>query len=360
MASLYVAATEPFVGKSAVCAALMEYFRQDGYRTGYMKPVSVFPTLVEGGAKDEDAQLMRSLFNLSEPMEQLAPVLVTTRVVEGVLLGTRTDFPAQIQEAYQVIKRDKDVVVLEGANTWAEGSLLDLSADQVSHLLEAPIVLVTRHSASFAADIVLGCKHFLGDRLLGVVLNHVPHEQVAYVKANVVPFLEGRGIPVVGVLPNDPRLAAITVRDLGEHLGAQFIDGDQNRLVENLSVGAMGADTALRFFRRKPNKAVITGGDRVDLQIAALETSTSCLVLTGNVRPSATVLARAEEQNVTILLASEDTLGTVQRAESLLDHMRFGGFEQHARFGQLAAEHLDFARLVELLKLAPAKPGAVT
>jgi BioD-like phosphotransacetylase family protein len=39
-------------------------------------------------------------------------------------------------------------------------------------------------------------------------------------------------------------------------------------------VGAMSAENALSYFRRKAHKVVITGGDRPDIQLAALETST--------------------------------------------------------------------------------------
>ena len=58
----------------------------------------------------------------------------------------------------------------------------------------------------------------------------------------------------------------------------------------------------MTYFRRKPNKAVITGGDRADIQLAALETSTRCLILTGNLYPSPAVLNRAEELCVPVLL----------------------------------------------------------
>jgi uncharacterized protein len=127
-------------------------------------------------------------------------------------------------------------------------------------------------------------------------------------------------------------------------------DGDRSRLVENLSVGAMSAEAALSFFRRKGNKAVITGGDRPDLQIAALETSTSCLILTGNMRPAATVIDRAARLNVPVLLSTDDTLTTVQRLESLIGHLRFGGSKRD-RFKSLAADHIDWKRLDQLLGL---------
>ena len=67
-----------------------------------------------------------------------------------------------------------------------------------------------------------------------------------------------------------------------------------------LTVGAMTADAALSRFRRSSNKAVITGGDRTDIQLAALETSTTCLILTGNLRPSPLVIKQAEEFGIAV------------------------------------------------------------
>ena len=103
-------------------------------------------------------------------------------------------------------------------------------------------------------------------------------------------------------------------------------------LVEHLLIGAMGADAALSHFRRRTNKAVFTGGDRVDLQLAALETSTSALVLTGNIRPAASVIDRAEDRQVPIILVTDDTLTTVERAEGIFGHIRF---KQEAKIAAL-------------------------
>jgi BioD-like phosphotransacetylase family protein len=356
MASVYVASTETFVGKSALCAALLQQFQNAGYRVGYMKPVSVSAVPSETGAADEDAQLMRQLFDLPDSPETIAPVLATPRVIDGVLRGQQTDFRPRMRQAYDRIAAERDVVVLEGVNTWAEGALLNLSAHDVSEMLDVPVLLVSRYHSIFAADAIISVHRYLGDRLIGVVLNQVLPDQVEFVKATMGPFLEQAGVPVVGVIPDDPRLEAVSVAELGEILGATVVSqGDQNRLIEHLSVGAMGADTALQFFRRQPNKAVITGGDRADLQIAALETSTSCLVLTGNVRPAPAVLDRATQRNVPVLMVTGDTLSVVQRAEGLFGRMRFGRGDTHARFSQLAGENLDLQRLQQLLQLPPAR-----
>lgn len=351
MATLYVASTETFVGKSAICAVLLEQFRTQGRAVGYMKPVSVAVAQTEQGALDQDAQLMRELFALQEPPDQIAPVLATTRVIESMLQGEKPDFRGRLQAAYSTVAQGKDVVVLEGTNTWAEGALMDLSADQVSDLLKAPVLLITRFRSITAVDMIASVHRYLGDRLLGVVLNQVFQSQLDRVQSAVVPFLEQSGVPVIGVIPHDPQTEAPTVQDVANQLEAQVISqGDQERLVENLSVGAMSAESALSFFRRKPNKAVITGGDRADLQFAALETSTACLILTGNMRPATTVLNQAAQRNVPILLTPDDTLTTVQRLEALMGHLRFGNTKRE-RFHKLAAAQIDWQRLNGLLGL---------
>ena len=352
MTSVYLASTETFVGKSAVCAALLEQFRAAGYRAGYMKPVSVTAVPRETGATDEDAQLMCRLFDLPDDPATLVPVMATPRVVDAVLRGEQRDFRDAVRQAYDRVVADRDVVVLEGVNTWAEGALLHLSAHEVSEMLDAPVLLVSRYTSPLTADHIVAVHRYLHERLVGVILNQVPPGQVEFVRETFAPFLEQSGVPVLGVLPAEPQLGAITVAELSEELNATIVgQGDTNRLVEHLMVGAMGVDTALQFFRRKPNKAVITGGDRADLQIAALETSTSCLVLTGNVRPANTVLVRAEERNVPVMMVAGDTMSVVQRAESLFGRLRFGRGDTHQRFSQLAAAGLDMPRLIQILGL---------
>ncbi|MEN9935198.1 MAG: hypothetical protein RLZZ387_1777 [Chloroflexota bacterium] len=353
MATLYVASTETFVGKSATCVGLLDRARRDGFDIAYMKPVSVSVTRTDDSALDEDAEFIKQHFGLADPLERIAPVLVTQSVVETVLRGQTNEFTRRLREAYMSVSRDKDFVVLEGANTWAEGSIAELSADQVSDTLGAPVLLITRYRSLLSLDAVLAVQRYLGERLLGVMLNQIEEPKLEYVRSRVVPFLEGRGIPVYATLPADPQLAGVTVSDLHEYLGGQLIGSSAwgDRLVEHMLIGAMGAEAALSHFRRRANKAVITGGDRTDLQLAALQTSTSVLVLTGNIRPTVAVIDRAEERQVPIILVADDTLTTVDRAEQVFGHIRFKQHGKIQRFTSLLDQRFDFARLYRELGL---------
>src|SRR5215207_8999352 len=114
MATLYVASTETFVGKSATCVGLLDRARRDGFTAGYMKPVSVSVTRTDDAVLDEDAAFIRQHFGLADPLEKIAPVLVTQHVVDGIIRGQTTDFSRRLQDAYLAVSRDKDFVVLEG------------------------------------------------------------------------------------------------------------------------------------------------------------------------------------------------------------------------------------------------------
>ncbi len=354
MAKLYVASTESYVGKSAVCAALLDHMRRDGFNIGYMKPVSVSVTHTPDAVLDADAAFIRDTFDLQPALDQIAPVLLRRATIEAVLKGEQRDWAAQVQAAYAAVSQGTDVMVLEGTNSWAEGALVDLSADKVTDILDAPIMLVTHYRTTLAVDAILSVQRFVGQRLRGVLLNQIEETRLDFVQSHVVPFLEARGIPVLGLVPQDIGLAGIPVEELIEDLGGQLVGGGRGagKVVESLMIGAMGAEAGLSHFRRRANKAVVTGGDRNDLQIAALETSTNALVLTGNFRPDQKVIDRAESRDIPIILVADDTLATVERIENLFGHLRFHQKTKLDRFTKLLDERFDWPRLYAAIGLS--------
>jgi uncharacterized protein len=355
MATLYVASTEAYVGKSALCIALVRRMRQDGFRVGYMKPLSAAADPTADEAIDGDAAFVRQTLGLTEPMEQVAPVLLTQGVVERMLRGD-APYAQQAFDAYNAMARANDAVVIEGTARWSDGTLLGLSADQISDALQAPILLLLRYHSPLIVDTALAVQRFIGDRLLGIVFNQVEEAQLSFVRGKVVPFLEEKGIPVLAVLPQDAQLGCIDVGELADYLGGQVIGRveERARLVETLMVGAMGSESALALFGRKANKAVVTGGDRSDLQLAALATSTNALILTGGVRPTQAVLDRADECGATLIVLGDDTATAIERAEAAMSRVRFHQPAKLARFTALLDEHLDVTRLYDGLGLGQA------
>jgi len=138
---------------------------------------------------------------------------------------------------------------------------------------------------------------------------------------------------------------------MAKHLEGTILSAlqKQDELVESFMLGAMGHELALRFFRTKTDKAVITGGDRADIQLAALETDTRCLILTGNFSPSTIVVGRAEELGVPIVLVKYDTLTTVEKLNEILGHSGFHEFKKLDKIMQITR---DFINLDEILSVA--------
>jgi BioD-like phosphotransacetylase family protein len=353
MKALYVASRHTFSGKSAVCAGLGRRFLDDGFTIGYMKPVSTSAKYVRGQVVDEDAEFIRQVLALREASDDITPIGLTPRRVEQILAGDEGDYVAQLKESFARVSKNKDVVLLEGTNGISEGSIVGLPAAEVINLLDAQVLLVSRYEDDLVVEAPLAWKKQMGDRLVGVVINAVPHGRISFVEESMVPFLKKAGITTLAVLPQDRVLLSISVGELAEALGGEILNSPErvDELVENLMVGAMSVDSALSYFRRKPNKAVFTGGDRPDIQLAALETSTKCLILTGNLQPNPIILARAEEMEVPMILVKHDTLSAVEITEQYFGRIRFHQPKKVKKFVALLTERFDFNTLYAALGL---------
>jgi len=363
MTALYITSPETFSGKSALCVGLGRQFQRDGLTVGYMKPVSTTARRVAGQLCDEDAEFMKRMLNLSEPLDILAPICLEPFCIEAAL-KSQTDYRCQpeggdyfdkVAAAFSRVSEGKDVVILEGGSTLTEGSLVGLPSYRLCKLLEARVLVVAKYSSDLVADEILGAKRLSGECMIGCVINSVPARRMAFVEEAVIPFLEERRIRVFGALPQERLLLSVSVGELADALGGEILcaESQVDELVENVMIGAMSVDSALTFFRRKLNKAVITSGDRPDIQLAALETSTKCLILTGNLHPSPIILNRAEELDVPMILVSQDTMTAMQTIEQFFGKSRFHQRKKVLRFERLLSERFDFAALYESLGLEP-------
>ncbi len=308
---------------------------------------------MRGKRLDEDAVFIKEVLRLKEPAESLSPVSLDTSTISAVLKGEDVDLEKRLRNGFDLSAEGKDVVLLEGGGSVFQGGLVGLPPDRVATILDAQSLVIARYVEDLSLDGLLAYRDRMRDRMLGAVLNEVPARDLARLRDLALPYLEERGIPAFAVLPRERVLQSISVGQLADHLGAKILNSPERReeLVYSLVIGAMGADHALSYFRRQPNKAVITGGDRPDIQLAALETSTTCIILTGNLAPSPTILGRAEEKGIPLLLASQDTLGAVQIIEQFFGKTRFHQEAKIQRFRELLDEHFDYTRLKAALNI---------
>lgn len=357
MKALYITSVEPFSGKTAVCLALGRRLQKEGYQVGYFKPLSTQPwEPTPGRALDEDADFVRRALELSEAPEDLVGVVLTPELAREMRCGcTERDLISEVREPYEKVTEGKDIVLIEGGGSLREGLSLGLGPTTVTEKWDIPAIAIVRyHNRVSQGDDCIAAHRWLGDRLAGTLINAVPTRELQLSKRICAPCLEKQGIHVLGTIPLQEELQAISVGELAEVLKGEFLALPEKRdvLIERLIVGAMGVDQALPRIRRVPGaKAVVTGGDRSDMQLVALETATKCLILTGHLRPMPEVIRRAEQIGVPVLLVRGNTMETVEAIENVFGKTRLGQRTKLEKFEELFAEHFDFEQLYEGLKL---------
>lgn len=349
--ALYITSVVTFSGKTSLSLGIGLKMQSNGLKVGYLKPVGTQPFMVGSEVADEDANFVRQVLRLDTPATELSPVIVTDDLITKIMQGEApSDLGSNLEAAVEKAGEGRDVLLLEGGTSMRDGYSVGLNTVDVVRRLQVKTLGVTRwRSARNVMDDALAAQARIGEHLMGVVINAVPDEVTDIVKSQMAPYLEKKGIPVYGILPYQQSLTAVTIGEIVELLDAQILTGDNlmEKLVENLTVGAMTVESALPRFRRQLNKAVVTGGDRADIQAAALETSTTVLVLTGNLQPSPAIIKMAEEHGVAVLLVRQNTITAVEAIDKIFGRTRLGQAEKLNRFQAMIAEHLDYDRLMK-------------
>ncbi|MDR0198279.1 MAG: AAA family ATPase [Methanomassiliicoccaceae archaeon] len=302
MKNVYLASVGARSGKSVISLGLAMNYPG---KVGFYKPFRESLIKVKDELMDQDASLMAEVLKL-EDGKKLSPF--TYDIFEPASID-------DIKKGYKELSKGKEFMIIEGSKDFTNGWSHKLSHLDIAEVLNAPIILVSTSSLQ-SIDTVFMFRELCEQRgldMLGIVLN----------KCSDCPerkLLEERGIKVLGEVPLMPELRTFRVSEISEKMDAKVIAGagGMDNIVETMLVGAMSTQTAIRYMRRSRRKAVITGGDRTEIQLAALSTDTACMIVTGGIRPSHTVLSRANELNVPVLITSEDTLHVTETIEHLI------------------------------------------
>ena len=325
MTVLYVTSLAEGTGKTTICAGLAKHLLSSSKKVGFLKPI----VAEKVGGSDSDALFMKQVLSLDEPLDNICPVI-----------SGQDNVANRIRKAYDLVSPGKDVVIVEGM---CERSIVEA--------LDAKTIIVEDYSKESKAKLGNGYKDF-GEYLLGVVLNKVPLSRLDSVSTDSQ-FREA-GINILGVLPEDRVLFTLSVGELAEYLQGEILNSAEKsgELVENFMLGAMTVDPGPEYFGRKANKAVVVKGGRPDMQMAALETSVRCLILSGNIAPIPAVRHRAKEKNVPIIVVKSDTMATVMATEEALNRTRLNQAKKLPKLTEIMEKHFSFQNVYQGLGLA--------
>lgn len=352
---LLIGSTQAYSGKSATVLGLSYLLQQKGLDIAYGKPLGTCFSQSNNTVVEEDVQFITESLKL--PKHRIIPTILAldeVNVQKRLSGEDETDYSLILAQSHSEIAVN-DLVVLEGAGDLEEGYLFNLSLPQVANIVDASVLLVLRYTSLLSVEALLSAKQRLGDRLIGAVINDVPIPELEYINDTLRPCLERQGVPVLAILPKNDLLRSVSVKELVHQLNADVLTRSDrlDLLVESLAIGAMNVNSAVKYFRKRRNMAVVTGGDRVEIQQAALESSTQCLILTGQLPPPPFIVSRAEELEIPILSVDLDTLTTVEIVDRTFGQVRVHEPVKIECIRHLMQQYFDIDRLLQQLGLEP-------
>lgn len=222
--SLMIQGTGSSVGKSVLCAAILRIMKQDGYTVAPFKAqnMALNSYATSEGLEMGRAQVTQAQAAGVEPSVRMNPVLLKPTsdrrsqvIVNGRPMGSMTaleynEYKPQlrrmIKETYDLLEKDNDFVVIEGAGSPAEINLRegDIVNMSMAKSADAPVILVGDINLGGVFASLLGTLMLLEDderaRVKGVLINKFRGD-VKILEPGLRMLEERIGIPVLGVIP---------------------------------------------------------------------------------------------------------------------------------------------------------------
>jgi hypothetical protein len=300
--------TSVIVGIAAALNKKMAYIKPFGERMLYRKK----------RLWDYDSALITNLFGLKED-----PVDMSIGFDHSKLryMYDQEGTQKKLLETVATIGKDKEILFVEGGRDLPYGMSVYLDTLSLAKYLGSRLVMVVSGEEDTILDDVLFLKKHVdlaGVNLSGVIVNKV--QNLEDFQNTHLPVIQKLGVRVLGVIPYQSDLTYFSVYYLADRLFAKVITGEGGlkKVIKNIVIGAWSANIFLQNpLFKKENKLVITGGDRTDMILAALEGDTSGIILTNNILPPSNIISKASEKNIPLLMVFSDTYQTAKQIESL-------------------------------------------
>ena len=293
-------------GKTMLCAGLAKYWQNCGRKVGYFKPV--FSAGEKTASQEKSLALVRNVLSLTETPEVIHPLVPNS--------------PEPLKAAFAAVSQSKDIMVIEAGLAQA-------------HVLAAATGAVVLVVHDYASDLEKALPEYtkLSANLAGIVLNKIPAKKLSLVARQSEEMLAKAGLKMLGVVPENRILAALSVGDLAEALEGKILNNPEKAtdLIENYMMGSSTFDRGVAYYQRKNNKAVLLWGERPGYRKAALaglpqlalQTSTRCVVISDAAVPLPAILQKAEEKGVPFISVPGKLAEVINKLEKAMQGTTF-------------------------------------
>lgn len=339
MDKLVIASTHRNSGKTSIIIGLAKMLGKD---LGYLKPFGDRLYYQKKRLWDYDSALMTNIFALEEDPYDMSIGFEHSKVR---YMYNEETIKKKLFEMISDVTGDKNLLFVEGAENLTYGAFVNLDAISLARYIDGKLLIVVSGDDGIIMDNLSFVKKYMDMTdvdFKGVIINKV--QDLEDFKDTYLDSIQKMGIDVIGIIPHKRELTYLAVNNLADRLFAKVIAGEAwlNNTIKNVFIGAMSVDAALQApIFKKEDKLVITSGDRSDMIIAALESSTSCVVLTNDILPTSNIISRAYESEIPLLLVSGDTYQVAKQIESIEPMLTKDDAEKIDLLEQLAKKHID-------------------
>jgi len=293
--SLYITATERKSGKTSVVLGLTELALRHAEKPGFFRPI-----IDSGLGAIDDIKLIASRFDSDIPVEEMY-AFTWDQVLELIAQEKTDELWRGIIDTYHRLEEKHDFILCEGTDFNASSTVFEFDINAaIADVLGSPVLLVA-NSHQKTIDKTLQSIEMAhtsladkGCRVIATIINLTTPEQ----RNEIFKRLKesGRAVQDIYTLPYDTLLAAPTLQEISDSLGAeQLYGGDlSEEHVYDYVIAAMQLQHVLQYI--KFGSLIIVPGDRVDVIIACLASAISRtmpyisgMILTGGFKPEGKV-----------------------------------------------------------------------
>ncbi|UCC18635.1 MAG: phosphotransacetylase family protein [Promethearchaeota archaeon] len=322
----YLSSLEERAGKSFLSIGFIQKLKKEGKKFTYFKPIGVPRSAFTNKADPDVGFILNTVYQTDLPYDFISPVSIPDAYyIDLVDASKKEEFLQKIKNAYNKITKDMDYIIIEGnpsLRKFIRVGLDDASIAQVLGINE--LIYISTESSDRCIDNIFFTKNYFDFRkvgIVGILFNKIDYEYIARIEELTEDHISRYEIPVLGIVEKSIELFSPRVNEIKEQIGGELINEQAssglNNLVETFLIGAMNSQAALKYLRQVKQAAFITGGDRTDLAMAALDQDVSVLILTGFIQPDMGVITAANNKGIPIILSPSDTYTTMRNLERL-------------------------------------------
>ena len=327
---ILLCSTKAGSGKSVIAIGMYLKFKEEGINPGYFKAIGDAMDLHPKTKTDKDVNVITAVVARQFSKEEICPQFFNPGFfLDEILPEEIPGVIDHIKDSFESMKNKTDIIIIEGNHNINQYSAIQLDDIRIAKEFDARVIICSPVKDDNDLNNVVSAYNYLklnNVNVVGVILNGLSETAYVRIEKYYKPLLHDLGIQVIGGLKKSRQLEKPTVAEIIEAVEGELICGNyikvKNNLIDGFIIGAMGAESASSYLRKGVNQCVITGGDRADIALAALEASTNLIVFSGNIRPARRVMSVAEEKGIPLVLAPGDTFTISEQLKKIHTHIQ--------------------------------------